>query len=102
MIHVIATITLAPGQRGAFLDIFRANVPDVLAEDGCIAYQPVVDAETDVKAQHRVGTDTMMVIEQWASVDALKAHFTAPHMLAYREKTKGMVKNLEVRILENA
>ena len=44
MIHVIAVLTAKPGQRAAVLDAFRANVPAVLAEAGCLEYAPVVDA----------------------------------------------------------
>jgi quinol monooxygenase YgiN len=38
MIYVIATIEVAAGRRADFLAILRANVPNVLAEDGCIEY----------------------------------------------------------------
>ncbi|NLK82560.1 MAG: antibiotic biosynthesis monooxygenase, partial [Lentisphaerae bacterium] len=33
MIHVIATVNLKPGCREKFLEIFNANVPNVLHED---------------------------------------------------------------------
>ncbi len=45
MIHVIATITAKPGMRLQILEAFRANMPAVHAEKGCIEYQPAVDAE---------------------------------------------------------
>ena len=45
MIHVIAVITAKPGMRGAVLREFRANMPAVHAERGCIEYAPAVDAE---------------------------------------------------------
>ena len=38
MIHVIAVITAKPGQRESILTHFRANVPAVRAEKGCIEY----------------------------------------------------------------
>ena len=44
MIHVIATIELAPGSRDAFLAEFGKLIPDVKAEAGCIAYGPAVGA----------------------------------------------------------
>jgi len=37
IVHVLAIITTKPGQRAAVLTLFNANVPAVLAEDGCIA-----------------------------------------------------------------
>ena len=36
MVHVVAIITAKPGQRDTVLTAFRANMPAVLAEDGCI------------------------------------------------------------------
>ena len=44
MIHVLAVITAKPGQREAILKEFRANMPAVHAEDGCIEYGPAIDA----------------------------------------------------------
>ena len=43
MIHVIATVQLAPGTRGPFLEEFRKVVPLVRAEDGCLEYGAAID-----------------------------------------------------------
>jgi quinol monooxygenase YgiN len=45
MIHVLAIITAKPGQRSALLQDFKAIVPTVHAEVGCIEYGPVVDVD---------------------------------------------------------
>ena len=102
MIHVIATIELAPGTRDAFLTEFRKLIPDVKAEAGCIAYGPAIDAETDIPTQARVGADKIVIVEQWESVAALKAHAVAPHMQAYRARVKEFVKGMELRVLSPA
>ena len=102
MIHVIATIELAPGTRDAFLTEFRKLIPDVKAEAGCIAYGPAVDAETDIPTQARIGADKVVIVEQWESVVALKAHAVAPHMQAYRVRVKEFVKGMELRVLSPA
>ncbi len=102
MIHVIATIELAPGTRDAFLTEFRKLIPDVKAEAGCIAYGPAIDAETDIPTQARVGADKIIIVEQWESVAALKAHAVAPHMQAYRVRVKEFVKGMELRVLSPA
>lgn len=44
MINVIATITVSQDKKADFIRIFKANVPNVLAEDGCLEYRPTVDA----------------------------------------------------------
>ena len=102
MIFVVATIDLNPGTRNAFLVEFKKNVPLVLAEAGCIAYAPAVDAETEFPTQFKTGPNSVTVIEQWASLDALKAHAAAPHMKTYRVAVKEFVKGVELRVFDPA
>ena len=83
MIHVVAVLTAKPGKRDAVLKEFRANVPNVKAENGCIEY----------------GADAIVVIEKWASVEALKAHAVAPHMKEYGAKVKDLLANRAVYVL---
>jgi len=40
------------------------------------------------------------VIEKWETVEALQAHFKAPHMAAYAEKTHDHVANRVIHVLE--
>lgn len=102
MIHVIAVITAKPGMRESILQAFRANVPAVKAEQGCIEYGAAVDAEPALKFQTQYGPDTLLVIEKWESIDALKAHAAAPHMAAYGAKTKDMIASRLIHILSPA
>jgi quinol monooxygenase YgiN len=102
MIHVIAVITAKPGQRGAILQQFRANVPAVRAEEGCIEYGAAVDADPAPAMQTKYGADTFVVVEKWESVDALKAHAAAPHMAAYAGKVKDMIASRVIHILAPA
>jgi quinol monooxygenase YgiN len=99
MIHVLAIITAKPGQRDKILEAFRANVPAVRAEEGCIEYGAAVDTEGLGSFQAKFGPDTFVVVEKWASVDALKAHGAAPHMAAYAAKTKDMVASRAIHVL---
>ncbi len=102
MIHVLAIITTKPGMRDAVLDLFRANVPAVLAEQGCIEYGPAIDAEGLGGFQAKLGEDTFVAVERWESVDALKAHAAAPHMAAYGAKTKDMLVSRVIHVLSPA
>ena len=102
MIHVIAVITAKPGQREAILGHFRANVPAVRAEKGCIEYGAAVDAQNALPFQTPWGPDTFLVIEKWESMDALKAHAAAPHMAAYGAKTKELIAKRVIHILSPA
>ena len=99
MIHVIAVITAKPGKREEVLKHFRANVPAVRAEQGCIEYGAAVDADGALPVQTRYGPETFVVVEKWESMEALKAHAAAPHMAAYGAKTKELLASRVIHIL---
>jgi quinol monooxygenase YgiN len=102
VIHVIAIITAKPGKRDAILEAFRANMPAVHAEQGCIEYGPAIDAEGMGKFQTPFGPETFVVIEKWESTEALKAHAAAPHMADYAAKTKEMIASRVIHVLSPA
>jgi len=100
-VHVLAVITAKPGLRGQILEAFKANVPAVHAEDGCIEYGAVLDAE-GVGFSTPYGGDTFVVVEKWASLDALKAHAASDHMKAYAAKTKELIADRVIHVLSDA
>jgi quinol monooxygenase YgiN len=102
MIHVIATIELAPGRREAFLSEFRRLVPQVRAESGCLEYGATIDVQTGIAAQPPVREDVVTVVEKWETLEALQQHLVAPHMQEYRAKVKDMVRKIELRVLQPA
>jgi quinol monooxygenase YgiN len=99
MIHVVAVITAKPGKREEILRHFRANVPAVRAEKGCIEYGAAVDADSALSIQTKYGPDSFAVIEKWESVEALKAHAATPHMAAYGAKTKELIATRVIYVL---
>jgi quinol monooxygenase YgiN len=99
MIHVLAVITTKPGMRDQVLEAFRANMPAVHAEAGCIEYGPVIDADFPGA---KYGPDTFVVVEKWESPDHLKAHAASPHMAAYGAKTREMLANREIHVMAPA
>lgn len=102
MIHVIAVITAKAGQRAALLEAFHAIIPTVHAEDGCIEYGPAIDVPDAGPIQTALGEDTFMVIEKWASAEALHAHAAAPHMVAYGARTKDLLASRVIHVLAAA
>ncbi len=102
MIHVVAMITAKPGQREAVLEAFRANVPAVHAETGCIEYGPATDTPGLGAIQTKLGEDSFAVIEKWESAEALAAHAKAPHMVAYGAKVKDLLASRVVHVLSPA
>jgi len=100
-VHIIAVITTNPGKRSEVLTMFKANVPAVKAEDGCIEYGATIDcAEAGFAAKY--GDDTFVVVEKWASLDALKAHAASPHMKAYGAKTKDLLADRVIHVMSDA
>jgi quinol monooxygenase YgiN len=99
MIHVIAVVTAKPGKRAEVLEHFRANVPAVRAEKGCIEYGAAIDADPALPVQTKYGQDAFVVVEKWESMDALSAHAVAPHMKAYGAKTKDLLASRVIHIL---
>ena len=102
MIHVLAIITAKPGMRDRILETFRANVDAVRAEHGCLAYEAVVDVRNAAPGFAQFGPDSFVVVEQWASLEALQAHAVAPHMKAYASKVKEWTANRAIHVLEPA
>ena len=102
MIHVIATINVKPGQRDALLAEFHRIVPLVRAEAGCIEYGPTVDVASGLTVQGPLRENVAVIIEKWASLDALMAHTQAPHMAEYRVRVKDYVESVQLQILAPA
>jgi len=102
IVHVLAILTTKPGQREAVLALFNANVPAVLAEEGCIAYEATIDTPAASPSQAVFGPDTFVVVEKWASLEALRAHSGSAHMMAYGDSTKDMMVDRKIHILSPA
>jgi quinol monooxygenase YgiN len=102
VIHVIAVVTAKPGKREEVLKHFRANVPAVRAEKGCIEYGAAIDADPALPVQAKYGPDTFVVVEKWESMEALAAHAAAPHMREYGAKTKELLASRAIHILSPA
>jgi quinol monooxygenase YgiN len=102
MIHVIATITLNPGVRTSFLEVFRWVTPLVRAEHGCIEYQATIDVQTTLALQEGPRADAVTVVEKWATLDSLYAHTKATHMTEYREKVKDYVVGVKLQVTQPA
>ncbi len=102
MICVVATLELSAGRRDDFLEVFRALVPKVLAEQGCLEYGPMVDVPTSLAAQGEVRTDVVTIVEKWESVEALEAHLIVAHMNEFRSQAKEMIRGMTLQILAPA
>ena len=101
MIQVVVEIVAKAGHREIVLNAFKANVPAVHAEQGCIEYAAFVDA-AGFGSLAPYGGDTFVVIEKWESASHLKAHAKAPHTLAYQAKVKDLIESRTIHVLAPA
>jgi quinol monooxygenase YgiN len=101
MINVIASIHIKEGNKAAFIDIFKSNIPNVLKEKGCIEYIPTVDIVTGLPPQE-LDANVVTIIEKWRSLDDLLAHLSAPHMLKYKENVSDLVEKVSLKVLSEA
>ena len=99
MISVVASVTLKPGQREKYLDIFTALMPTVHKEDGCIEYYPNVDYKIGWPVQS-INENRVVILEKWESPEALNAHNNSSHMVKYREQTADMIEEVDLRVLK--
>src|SRR5258707_6911139 len=88
MIHVIAIITAKPGKRDEVLGHFRANMPAVHAEHGCIEYGPVIDSEGGPGA--KFGADSFVFVGKTAHLYPLQAHPASPPPGPYPRTTQDL------------
>lgn len=101
MINVIASIKINEGRLAEFVEVFKANVPAVLEEVGCIEYVPTIDCDSGIPAQSADG-GVVTVIEKWNSLEDLKAHLEAPHMCVFKGRVKDLVSEVSLKVLEAA
>ncbi len=101
MINVIASIHIKEGRLSKFIEIFKANVPNVLKEKGCLEYVPTLDLQTGLPPQE-LNKNVVTIIEKWENLEDLQAHLLAPHMLEFKENVKDLVEKVSFKVLKEA
>lgn len=100
MIQVVTTVELRPECLAKFLAILVENTPKVKAEDGCLAYEVMMDIASGLPTQGEVRQRTVTLIEAWDNLEALQAHLTIPHMTTFREAVKDYVQRVSHQVLQ--
>lgn len=88
---VIARIRAKPDASDRLREALLNLLGPTRAEAGCIAFELHRDLEDPLQ---------FILIEQWASRDALEAHWGSPHLLAYRRATQELIEVREIRFLD--
>ena len=100
MILVVTTVELLSDCLDDFLLILNETVPRVTAEEGCLAYAPMVDVDSGMPTQVERRQNTLTLVEAWFNLDALHAHLRAPHMATFREAAKDFVREVSHQVLQ--
>ena len=84
-IVLVVELDIAPGEKERFLARARVHRDTVLAgEPGCRQFDILAPQEKN---------DTVILIEAYASEDALETHFDTPYMKEYLADTGPMIAN---------
>jgi len=103
VITIVAVITARPGKRAEVIAAFRGYFSTVSAEDGCVEYTPLVDTEgISSKFQTPIGADTLMVVEKWSDIEALKTHAVAATTAAFTARIDELAVTRVIHVLSPA
>lgn len=92
MLVVLVRIQTSPATIDAVRDAIKAMETASRAEDGCIDYTFSVELNDP---------GVLRVTERWESVEALMAHFKAPHMAEFQATmAANPVEDMQVRFFE--
>ncbi|OZA94635.1 putative quinol monooxygenase [Altererythrobacter sp. H2] len=80
MLIVLAKATIPAGALDAVRGAIATMVAASQAEEGCLAYSFTSDV---------LDPGTMHIVEKWRDEDALKFHFSTPHMAAFQAAIAG-------------
>ena len=77
MIVIAGSVPIRPEARADAIDAALAMARATQAEPGCSSYRFSADL---------ADPNTFLIFEDWASEEALAAHFASPHMRTFREQ----------------
>ncbi len=102
MIYVVATTECKPGRAPEFLACLKRFAETVRLEKGCILFQPCIDHDSGLPPQGGLRPDAVVLVEQWESMDDLRAHLATDAIQAYQAETKDLWASKNLQVLEPA
>ena len=100
MIFVIAkSVLVDEAAKAAFIEAYKENLPNVLAEKGCIRYDLAEDFNSGFGAQEFNEPNTVTFVEAWESIEDLENHLKAPHMDTFRSKIGALRKSSSLQVM---
>ncbi|MDD9908414.1 MAG: putative quinol monooxygenase [Ahrensia sp.] len=90
MIYIIATLSIKPGTFDQVMALATPCIEATRKEDGCLSY----DLHRSVNDEN-----TLVFVERWRDMDAIKAHFVEPHLVAWRDGAEGLIADKKIEII---
>ena len=90
-IHIVAELEVLPQYREAFMPELRALVDGSRGEPGNRGYELTEDVSNMCR---------LLVLETWASQEAVDAHNVSPHFTAFGAFAKGKLRHMNVTLLK--
>ncbi len=91
MIIVIARVEFDPTRLDELQPAIDAMMKATWEESGCLGYSMAIESR-----EEGIG----IIVERWASVEALKAHFGSPHMDKFNAAVMGAVHAIDARMYD--
>jgi len=89
----VARMEVNPECMEKLLAVLMAYVPIVLTEDGCLRYEPCIDATEETRGKF------ITILESWASEAHLKAHLLTSALQHFRDDVKDLRHGSDVKLL---
>jgi len=90
MIYIVATLTIKPGSLDEVLTLAVPCIEGTREEAGCISYD---------LSQSLTDENTLVFVERWKDMDAIKAHFVEPHLVAWRDAGEAFITDKKIEII---
>lgn len=91
MITVIGRAEAEPARIPALQPALDAMMRATWDESGCLSYSMAVENAVE---------GIVTIVERWADIDALHAHFATPHMQTFNATIKGAARSIDVKIYD--
>ena len=94
LLVVAGDVEIDPAHRDRAIEAARAVMAATRQEPGCLEYTIAADVDDPAR---------FVIVEKWASAEALEAHFETPHMAEFQAAMAGLgVRRLDVKRYEVA
>ncbi|MDJ0785446.1 MAG: putative quinol monooxygenase [Myxococcota bacterium] len=89
MLVIAGSVSIDPANREAAIEAAKEVMAATQKEAGCISYTFTADLSDPGR---------FLIFEEWESADALRSHFTQPHMAVFQKAMGGFgVREMKVQ-----